>query len=217
MKIQWPLPTADLKLMQTPALVLVTAIAIATALTVFSGRYQRDMDIEFSTVQASYQQVRTSIQQIAQEEETVVRYIDRYRRIEDTGLVSELDRLGVLEGLNSIRSANLLYPLQIAMNEEVRHPLSYPAEDPLPGVPVNLTETVINVELALLHEVDLLQVLDQIIGSPGLYQPNQCSWFLGESDSGSFELPLRPNMRGSCTLRAYNFDIQDSSDGAGVF
>lgn len=206
MKFVLPLSKTDLMLLRNSALVFAVLTTFALATNVGANRLQRTANENLNSARAYSDQVNTSVTQIAQEEETIIRYIDRYVQIDADGIVSEQDRLQFLERMTSIRETLQLYPMSLTMEEQISHIIPYPPEDPLPGEPVAMNQTSINLEFSLLHEGDLIRMFDRLLSLPGLFQPTTC---IVEIESGATQglTQLRENFSSRCQINWYSFDL----------
>jgi hypothetical protein len=207
MKLALPLSKSDLLLLRNAAVSCLMLCVISVLLVLGSNQLQTTSNQNLLNERAGYEQVVTSVMQIAQEEETITRFIDRYRQIASDGVLAAEDRLALLEQMTTIREQYQLYPMQVLMEEQVSHVLSYPPEDPLPGEPVSIQQTTINVSLPLLHEGDLLRAMDDILNLPALLQPVDC---VLDMDAGlqNGMSQLRENLVSVCRLHWYTFNLE---------
>ncbi|MDP3517461.1 MAG: hypothetical protein Q8S94_09875 [Pseudohongiella sp.] len=217
MKLPLPLSNSDLMLLRNSLISFVVLSGLSIAIYVTASGLQRSANESLNSARVYFDQVSNSVTQIAQEEETIIRYIDRYIQIAADGIVSEQDRLVFLERMTSIREMFQLYALGLSMGEQISHIVPYPPEDPLPGDPLTMHQTPISLELSLLHEGDLLRLFDRLLSLPGLFQPTEC---VVDLDSSSTEglTQLRENLSARCRINWYSFDLSppDSSAQEGV-
>ncbi len=201
-----PLPKQDLLLLRPTLIIFLVVLSLSIAAYQTATSYQQSSASALRSAQASYQQVSSSIEQIEQEESTVVRYIDRYQQMVARGVIGDGNRLQLIEQLSSLRQRSRLYPINIQIRESSEVAVSYPPEDPLPGDPVFLRAAPVSLVMALLHEGDLLQVLDAMLMFPGLLQPKRCliksMGSVGEPFSSVTE-----NLESSCELLWYNLAL----------
>lgn len=209
MKSPLPLSNADLMLLRNSSISFVVLTMLSIVIYVSASTLQQTSSRNLNAARANFDQVSTSVTQIAQEEETIIRYIDRYIQIEADGIVADQDRLQFLERMTSIRESLQLYALGLSMGEQISYVVPYPPQDPLPGEPVTLYQTPINLDLSLLHEGDLLRMLDRLLSLPGLFQPTECVIDLDSSSSDGLT-QLRENLSARCRLNWYSFDLPQS-------
>lgn len=206
MKIALPFEKQDLFMLRNSFLFLVIC-GVLSGVAYFSVSIAaQSASRGVSNARATFEQVTQSVQQIAQEEATVVRYIGRYREMEDEGVVSEEDRLEFLETFGEIRVANDLFPVIIEMGEQIANPLAYDPNDLSPGDPVSLRSTPITFSMSLLHEEDLMRILDSILTGHGLIVPTRC--YMQVNDVGNVNFTqVGEHLQSNCTLQMYTFDL----------
>lgn len=201
-----PLSGKDLKLLKVPALVLAFCIALALAASYTASHYDRAATAGINQARAGLTQVRDSIEQISAEEATIERYIERYHAIEADGSLGHANRLAFLENIGQSRQNLKLFPVSVDIGNQFSTPLSYSAEDPMPGDPLALNASVINLRLGLLHELDLVRLLDAIDALPGLYQATKCRLGMASDHDDGFEMAVE-NLVSECSFNWYSFDL----------
>jgi hypothetical protein len=206
MKAAPPLSKSDLMLIRNSVISFLVLSILALVTHVSATRLQQLANDNLNAARVHFDQVSTSVTQIAQEEETIIRYIDRYIQIDKDGVVSAPDRLQFLERMDSIRESLQLYALDLEMGEQISHVVPYPPQHPLPGEPVTVNQTSIDLELPLLHEGDLVRVLDQLLSMPGLFLPTQCLIILDSIATDTFT-QLRENLVSRCRVNWFSFEL----------
>lgn len=206
MKMPLPLAKKDLLLLKNAAMVFVVLPTIAMVMVLGVRSLQQSATEDLDTARMGFEQATTALTQIAEEEQTIGRFIDRYLQMEADGVVSPLDRLQFLERVRRIRESLQLYTIDVSMGEETSLLVPYPPDNSLPGEPVALNQTTIDLQLPLLHEGDLLRLLDELLSMPGLFQPSEC---LLEMSAGAEDrlTQLRENLTAHCKLHWYSFDL----------
>jgi len=206
MKATPSLSKSDLMLLRNSVFRFLALCALALVTYVSATRLQQSANENLSAARVNFDQVSTSVTQIAQEEETIIRYIDRYIQMDTDGVVSAPDRLQFLERMDSIRDSLQLYALDLVMGEQISHVVPYPPLDPLPGEPVTVNQTRIDLALPLLHEGDLVRMLDQLLSMPGLFLPTQCLIILDSNSTDNFT-QLRENLTSRCQVNWFSFEL----------
>jgi len=206
MKLTLPLSPDDMKLLRVPALAFALCASLATA--AFFGAEQADTNANarINQARADLTQVRTSIEQISAEEDTIVRYIGRYQEAEADGAMASEDRLDFLETLGELRQSLKLFPVTVEIGNQFVTPLSYSPDDPLPGEPLALNTTVVRLRMGLLHELDLTRLLSAMTEVRGLFQPTRCLIDAGSGLGGDFA-SVAENLRAECAFHWYSFDL----------
>ena len=206
MKAAPPLSKSDLMLLRNSVISFLVLCILALVTYVSATRLQQLANDNLSAARVYFDQVSTSVTQIAQEQETIIRYIDRYIQIDTDGVVSAQDRLQFLERMDSIRESLQLYALDLEMGEQISYVVPYPPQDPLPGEPVTVNQTSIDLALPLLHEGDLVRMLDQLLSMPGLFLPTQCLIILDSISTDNFT-QLRENLISRCRVNWFSFEL----------
>lgn len=164
----------DMTLLRKPIFLTMISLGFSALLYVTVDYVNGFASTTYNQTRLQFEQVQTSIQQIAEEEATIVEYIDRYRQMVDDALFEEEDRLALLESVQSIRRALRLFTVDIELDQMVGHTLSYPPEEIAPGEPVQLQMSPMRINFALLHEEDLAGLVTELMASRGYYIPVTC-------------------------------------------
>jgi hypothetical protein len=195
----------DLTLIRRPAAVLIVCSVIAAVAYLAVNYLNTSAVSRFQSVQSQYVQVQTSIQQIASEEATFVEYIDRYRMMEGDQVFADEDRLRLLESVQEIRLEGRLYPVTVEVDSQSGTALSYPADELLPGQPVELRYSTVSLEFSSLHEEDFARVITEFLRGPGLFLPIACLLDSVTDDEGFVK--VEPNMNVSCELIWFTLNL----------
>tara|TARA_R110002167_G_scaffold30424_6_gene100595 strand:+ start:28283 stop:28930 length:648 start_codon:yes stop_codon:yes gene_type:complete len=206
MSIKLPLEKEDLLLLRVPLVVFAASVLIASVLYFGSDTFNQSANFALSQAQSQYQQAESSVREIAEEEETIIRYIDRYRDIEEEGAVSNEDRLAFIEKVGEFRARYDLYPIQMDIGEQGKLALQYDPFDLNPGAPVDVKFSEILLSYSLVHEEDLTRLLNAIIDESGLILPNSCDIKADNLTEIDFT-QLGFNLGANCTLFWFTFDL----------
>lgn len=180
----------------------LVAIGIYFGIDYFDTRSLRNLRI----AQSDFDNARSRVELIEEEEATIIEYIGRYQMLNADGVVQEEDRLQMLERVADIRAENNLFPVSLNISEQTSLRLNYPQGLREPGEPIALRSSIIGLDLPLLHEVDLLRLLDGILDSPGLFQTRSCSISQTNTDLTTF-LILSQHFEANCEILWYTFDL----------
>lgn len=206
MSIKNPFSVADMELLRKPAMVFAASALFSVSLW-YGTEFVRQQALASATLaQGVFEQTSTSVTQIAQEEETIIRYIGRYREMLAEGVVGDPDRLVLLEEVGRLRESLKLYSLAVTMSEQTTTRLEYDPYDPVPGEPVDLLSTALTIGLPLLHEEDLTRLVTHLLDSGDLLLPKNCEM----RADGGVEPDFRrvgEHLSASCTLLWYTFDL----------
>jgi hypothetical protein len=195
----------DLALLRRPALACAVAAGVSAAMFFGIGYMSSSANAAYARAQSQYQQVQSSIQQIATEESTIVRYLGRFREMQADGVFEEEDRLRLLERVQDLRSRMRLFPISVEVGEQGNQILTYPPEELLPGDPVALQFSRARLEFAAVHESDFANVIEELLSAPGLFQPVSCQ-LLASGAAEDFS-ELGENLDVDCELDWYTFNL----------
>jgi len=201
-----PFEKQDLMLLRTALIVFLVASLIASILYFGSDSLNRSASFDLSQAQAQYEQALTSVREIADEEETIIRYIDRYRDIEEEGAVNAEDRLALIEQVGEFRTRYNLYPIQMDIGGQGALALKYDPLDLNPGAPVSVNFSEISFSYSLVHEEDLTRLLNAFIDESGLIVPNTCELKAENFAELNFN-QVGFNLAVNCELLWFTFDL----------
>ena len=172
----------EVKQLATPV-VLALALTIAGAALVWSaGEALRNAKRNFAGAQAERRQDTERLARIAEEEREVKEKIDLYQRLKQMHIVGEEQRLEWADAIARIRKQRELLDLRYTV-ERKRLLTSVAAK---PGN-VDFYASTMKVDLALLHEEDLLRFLADLRESGNAYYAvKKCALMrTGQAISGS--------------------------------
>lgn len=192
--IKWPITIAVVS--------LVLAGSIHFGLDYLNSQSVLDMRI----AQSDFNNARSRVELIEEEEATIIEYIGRYRMLEEEGVVQDEDRLLMHERVAQLRAENNLFPVSLGMSEQTSMRLNYPPEIREPGEPMTLRSSSISLVLPLLHEEDLIRLMAGILESPGLYQTKQCEIDLRSTNARNF-IVLAQHFTATCEILWYTFNL----------
>ncbi len=195
----------DVVLLRKPVMVALACVSFSVILYLLVGYLNTAASNANQLAQSQYDQVQTSIQQIAQEEATIIEYIDRYRQMVDDTLFEVEDRLALLERVQTIRSALRLFPIDVEIAQQSSHPLSYAPEEVSPGEPVNLLLSHVRMSLPLLHEEDLTGLLNELLAGRGHFIPYLC--MLRSTVSQQGYVAVADNLAAECRFYWLTFQV----------
>ncbi|MEE4136939.1 MAG: hypothetical protein V2I32_12735, partial [Desulforhopalus sp.] len=114
----------DRRLAQGPILWLAIALVIATMLTGTAYRFYHRQDQALLNAQSSWAGLSESVAQIEEEQQIIRSYGPRYLELETEMVVSEEDRLELVEAVASIRARHQLWAMQLDVEKQATMPLS---------------------------------------------------------------------------------------------
>jgi hypothetical protein len=149
---------------------------------------------QLAAAQAERRQASERLARIAEEEREVKEKIDLYRRLKQFNILGEEQRLEWADAINRIRRERELLDLRYQVE---RQRLLVSA----PGKPANVDfyASTMKVDLALLHEEDLMRFLADLRESGNaFYSVKKCALArTGQAVSGA---TISPRLRGECEI-----------------
>lgn len=174
----------------------VMLAALLTAGTVLVWFTHQGLGRETRSLAVAENDLRQRIERLArgaQEEREATDYVKLYQRIKDLRILGEERRLEWVEALARIRSARELAEIRYQIERQK-------VLKTLPGKPgLELRSSSMKVELALLHEGDLLAFLEDLRASGNAYYSvRQCSITRGVETTTA--APAAPRLRATCQI-----------------
>jgi len=196
----------DYLMIKWPIAISVVGLALSASIyfgiDYFNGESVQDLRI----AQSDFNSARSRVELIEEEEATIIEYIGRYRSLAQDGVVEDEDRLLMFERIADLRADNRLFPVSLNIQEQRTMNLSYPPDIREPGEPVALRSSEIGLSLNLLHEEDLIRLLNGILDSPGLFQLKACNIDLLSQEETNF-IYLSRHFSTNCDILWYTFDL----------
>lgn len=189
-----PTPAEWRKLAPWVALVIACAVAGGTLIW-YSQRVLVQEKLALTAAQAERTQNREKLSRIAEEEREVREKVEVYRRLKALGIIGPERRLEWADTMSRIRTARELLDLRYRVAP--RRPLVSVA-----GKPANVEfyASQMTVDLALLHEGDLLRLLSDLRESGNAYYSvNDCS-IARNNLAQSAGLSMTPRLSASCNI-----------------
>lgn len=146
----------DRRKLQLPIIGLVVAIVIVGLLVSYANQYRVENETVLQTQQNLLNQARQKYESSGLEKETIIKYLPIYNDLLATGFVGEERRIEWIETLRQIHTQHKLFSIDysIGMQENYK-----PSFMPNTGNFV-VHRSVMNLKLDMLHEGDILSLLD---------------------------------------------------------
>ena len=187
-------------------LLAVLCLMLAGGIYYYADIMNTQMARNLQIARGNLQLARTNIDQIEDEEATIIEYIGRYQELETDGVVNPEDRLQLIERITEIREDNDLFPISVNIGEQLSMELLYDQFEQDPGGPININSTTLELSLPLLHENDLTRLLDGLLNTPGLYMPQECIISLSNPNATNF-IVLAQHQRANCVVSWFTFNV----------
>lgn len=184
----------DFRRLAGPLAAALAFVALGGALVWSSGGALRLAQGQLAAAQAERRQSNERLARISEEEREVREKIDLYQRLKQLNILGEERRLEWADAITRIRKERELLDLRYVV-ERQRLLAS------LPGKPANVDfyASTMKVELALLHEEDLLRFLADLRQSGNaFYSIRRCA--LTRTGQAGTGVAIAPRLRGECEI-----------------
>jgi len=184
----------ELKNLLLPALITLALLAAGGALIWSADNALAGARIELAAAQSERRQNAERLARISEEEREVSEKLDVYRRLGQLNILGEERRLEWADAITRIRGERELLDLRYRVE---RQRLLTSA----PGKPANVDffASTMKVELALLHEEDLLRFLADLRNSGNaFYSVQRC--VLSRTGQAATGVGITPRLRAECEI-----------------
>jgi hypothetical protein len=184
----------DLRLLAGPISAAVVFLAVGAALIWSAGGALRTAQGQLTAAQAERRQNNERLARISEEEREVKEKIDVYQRLKQLNILGEERRLEWADAITRIRKERELLDLRYVV-ERQRTLAS------LPGKPANVDfyASTMKVDLALLHEDDLVRFLADLRQSGNaFYSVRKCA--LSRTGQAAAAATIAPRLRAECEI-----------------
>jgi len=179
----------------------IAVVALAGAL--WAHDYQR---ARYDELSANRNAVHEDYDALVAQRRLVDRYHRRYQRFDDLGFIGRESRLDWVETLRMTANNLALTRLRYAIEPQIQ--VIPPVQSVLSGEDLQIRASKVQLELGLLHEMDLLRFFDALqANAPGLIKVDSCelNW---ELEPGS-RLNTDANLSASCAVQLYSVITSD--------
>jgi hypothetical protein len=184
----------ELKALRTPLAILVAVVALAGCAVYYTDLLAKKATADLARQKGVFQTAQTRMRQSGDEKETIVKYVDAYRDLEKSGFAGEEQRINWLDALRNANARAELFGVSYQIG--VQHPYPNAAEFD-PGS-IALQESIMELDMRLMHEGDLLRFFDELRAQKaGLFHVKECT--LIRSDR-SETMRNQPYLNAQCDL-----------------
>jgi len=184
----------ELRALALPLLACVVLLAAGAALIAWTQQQERAATGELSVAREQRAQGRERLMRIAEEEKEVKEKLEVYLRLRALGILGDERRLEWADSMTRIRTQRELPDLRYRV--ERQRLISSVASKPLT---VDFYASTMKVELALLHEGDLLNFLADLRESGNAYYSvKRCS--ISRTGAAPTTAGLAPRLRAECEI-----------------
>ncbi len=184
----------EIRQLALPLLACLALLGAGAALVAWTQGDQRAAASERAAVRAERAQARQRLMRIAEEEKEVKEKLEVYLRLKQLGIIGDEQRLEWADAMTRIRTRRELPDLRYRV--ERQRLLSSVASKP---ASVDFYASQMKVDVALLHEGDLLHFLNDLRESGNAYYSvKRCS--LARTGSAPTGVTLAPRLRAECEI-----------------
>jgi len=185
----------DWRKLRMPILGLGAALVIVGLLVSLADQYNSKYEAALETQQNLLNQARQKFQSSGQEKETIMQYLPIYNNLLESGFIGEERRIEWIERLRQIHAKSRLFSIdyKIGLQENYK-----PSFIPNLGSFV-LHRSIMELDLDMLHEGDLLSLLDSLHEqtTPFIVRECEISRPVGAVVNAK---NLSPNLKATCEI-----------------
>ena len=146
----------DWRKLRYPIIGLGAALILVGLLVSFADQYRAKNETALQTQQNMLNQARQKFQSSGLEKETIIQYLPKYNELLASGFIGEERRIEWIETLRQIHAQHKLFSIDYSIGLQERYKPSF-----LPNLGnFRLNRSVMSLKLDMLHEGDLLALLD---------------------------------------------------------
>jgi hypothetical protein len=150
----------DWKKLRLPILTFFVSLLLAGLLVNWADGYRNENAEALRLEQTHYNQARQKFQQSGQEKQTIEQYLPIYNKMLSEGFIGEERRIEWIEKLRQVHSEHKLFSIDYQIGKQENYKPNF-----IPDIGnFVLHRSVMKISLGMLHEGDLLNLLD------GLYE-----------------------------------------------
>lgn len=186
--------------MVVPAATFLLAVVLLAA----SLLYQSRLEAQYRRMTVDHGAVNSEYEAFVVRKRLLERYHRRYEVLRDSGFVATERRIDLLEVLREAGEDIGLPALRYTLEPQLE--MVPPAA--IPDGTLTLHASRLQLEVALVHEIDLLKLLESLRSrAPGLLSVDGCA--LVRLGDGSAPSAFDPNITVSCSLRVFSAATSD--------
>ena len=185
---------AELRKLGPALAILLALLAVGAVLIVWIQQEQRAAEQQLAAARGERAQAREKLTRIAEEEKEVNDKLAVYRRLKELHILGEEQRLEWADAMTRIRTSRELLDLRYIV-ERQRVLVS------APGKPANvdINASTMKVDIALLHEGDLLAFLRDLRDSGNaFYAVKRC--LISRTGTAATGTSIVPRLRAECDI-----------------
>ena len=160
----------DWRKLRFPIIGLGAALILVGVLVSFADQYRLKNELALQTQQNSLNQARQKYQSSGLEKETIIQYLPVYNQLLVSGFIGEEHRIEWIETLRQIHAQHKLFSIDYSIGLQENYKPSF-----LPNLGnFTLHRSIMSLKLDMLHEGDLLALLDGLHEQTTPYMVRDC-------------------------------------------
>ncbi len=185
---------SDLRALKAPLITLMLVIVIGAWLVYYADVTLKEAQLASVQQQKQLRDARIRLQKSGDEKDIIVRYLGRYQYLQRLGFAGDEQRINWLDGLRVANQQTRLFGVDYQIGAQQPYPYASELD---PGQ-LALYQSVMKINVRLLHEGDLMRFLGTLANQgAGVFSVNECVMQrIGTGGSIRFQ----PNLRADCEL-----------------
>ena len=186
--------SADWKKLRNSIVVLLSTLLVMSVLLYYAQLSKKASMRAIENQKTQLQQATQRYQSSGAEKNNIIKYLPQYQQLISKGVVGEERRLEWVDALRNIHKNQKLFSIKYTVGAQEPYKPAYS----LNAGQFRITRSMMKLELAMLHEGDLLTLLEGLANqqsSPFIVR--QCEMVRQNANIGS---SLTPNMQAKCEL-----------------
>lgn len=186
--------SADLRALKAPLIGLIVTIAIGIGLIYYSDIVLKQGQSALRQQQNQLKEAKTRLQKSGDERDVIVQYLSGYQFLQRLGFAGAEQRINWLDSLRLTNQQLQLFGVDYQIGTQQ----PYPYASELDAGQLGLYQSIMKVDLGLLHEGDLMRFLGTLakLGA-GVFSVNECT--IVRQDTGG-SIRFQANLRAQCEL-----------------
>lgn len=182
------------------------ALALSTVMLVGSQWLHGQQSAQYAQFSTNQDAMHQDYDALVYRRRLVDRYHERYQQFHEAGFVGQESRLDWIETLRSTTRKLLLPRVSYVIDPQLN--VMAPVESILSGEDIQIHVSSMQLDMGLVHELDLLRFMDQLQShAPGLIKIDECS--LEWRGDAAATLTAEANIHSSCKLEIFSVITSD--------
>ncbi|MFL9710862.1 hypothetical protein [Methylobacillus sp. Pita1] len=146
----------DWQRLALPLTALLVALVFAVGIVAYAQAYRDEVGQRLQQQQSQLMQARSRLLSSDQERENIIRYLPVYQRLINEGFIGEEHRIEWVDALRNTHQSQRLFGIKYSIGAQAPYQPGFVGNT----APFTLYRSIMKLELPLLHEGDLLVLLD---------------------------------------------------------